>query len=170
MKKKTFFLSSLVAVALFVAAISFVSCNKDDVDYDSMNTPTYVVTPDSPKSNESYHCPWCNRLCGPHETYTMCEHHYGAYQNSNRGWGGIAHPDSVYCKDPDCPLYIASTDPTSPSYNPAHDPCNSAYDPTVAPLPIKHFHVFDVCSWGHAEHFHVGGGSNSYSHHSNNTH
>ena len=61
MKKRTFFLSSLVAVAFFVAAISFVSCNKEDVDYDSVNEPTFVVTPnmddiDSPK-DVTFNCP-----------------------------------------------------------------------------------------------------------------
>ena len=70
MKKKTFFLSSLVAVAFFVAAIRFVSCNKEDVDYDSINEPTYVVTPDmgdidSPK-DVTFDCPWCGT------SYSLC--------------------------------------------------------------------------------------------------
>lgn len=24
---------------------------------------------------------------------------------------------------------------------------------------LKHCHIFDVCSWGHAEHYHIGGGA-----------
>ena len=138
MKKKTFFLSSLVAVALFVGALSFSSCNKEDVDYDSVNTPAYVVTPDNPKSGESYNCPWCGATIAPGES---CKHYYGMFQLA------AGHPDSVYCNDPTCPCY----------------------DATHANNPIKHFHIFDVCDWGHASHFHVGGGSSSYNGHTHIT-
>ncbi|MBO4600258.1 MAG: hypothetical protein J5641_05920 [Bacteroidales bacterium] len=125
MKKKTFFLSSLVAVAFFVAALTFVSCNKEDVDYDSMNVPTYVVTPDSPKSGESYNCPWCGNPVGPHEA---CIHHYGPKPIS----------EALYCSDPSCPLYGTGD---------------------------QHRHVFDVCSFGHATHYHLGGSTGEYDHH-----
>ena len=161
MKKKTFFLSSLVAVAFFVAAISFVSCNKEDVDYNSVNVPTYVVTPDNPKSGESYACPWCGTIIAPDH---FCIHHYGYFQAQ------AGHLDSVYCTDPTCPCYEPTTDPNNPAYIPSHDPQNPAYNYAEAPLVIKHFHVFDVCDWGHASHFHVGGGSANYSHHTNITH
>ena len=140
MKKKTFFLSSLVAVAFFVAAVSFVSCNKEDVDYDSVNEPTYVVTPDmddidSPK-DVTFNCPWCGT---PISTHGVCIHHYGPKPIS----------EALYCTDPTCPLC----------------PLNPNPDPRFDGRPIQHRHVFDVCSFGHATHFHLGGSTGDYDHH-----
>lgn len=140
MKKKTFFLSSLVAVALFVAALSFTSCNKEDVDYDSVNESTYVVTPDSPKSNESYPCPWCNTMIAPHG---VCVHHYGLKPIS----------EAVYCSDPNCPLCPLNLTSTNPQ------------NPRFTNRPVQHRHVFDVCSFGHATHYHLGGSTGAYDHH-----
>lgn len=126
MKKKTFFLSDFVAMALFVVATSLVSCNKEDVDYDSVSQPnTYVVYPDNPKAGESYNCPWCGESKIPGQ---VCLHQYGPGKQS----------EGLNCSDPTCPHYG---------------------------IVIRHFHVFDVCEWGHAEHYHVGGGSSNYSHH-----
>ena len=139
MKKRTFFLSSLVAVAFFVAAISFVSCNKEDVDYDSVNEPTYVVTPDMDGIDDTkdltFNCPWCGTTVGNHG---VCIHHYGP---------GCVEGD--YCTDPECPLCPFNPDP----------------DPRWDGRPIKHRHVFDVCSFGNARHYHLGGSTGDYDHH-----
>ena len=137
MKKNAFFLSSLVAVAIFVAAISFVSCNKEDVDYDSINEPTHVVTPnmddiDSPK-DVTFNCPWCGT---PVSTDGVCIHHY-VYKPIS---------EALWCEDPTCPYYLPSAN--RPGAN-----------------PIQHRHVFDVCTFGHASHFHMGGSTGEYDHH-----
>ena len=92
MKKKAFFLSSLVAVALFVGAMSFTSCDKEDVDYDSMNTPTYVVYPDDPKY-DSHTCPWCEHVVTT--TEGIHAHYYGP----------AATAEALWCSDPHCPFH-----------------------------------------------------------------
>ena len=93
MKKKAFFLSSLVAVALFVGAMSFTSCDKEDVDYDNMNTPTYVVYPDDPKEYDSHTCPWCETIVTAADG--MHVHYYGP----------AATAEALWCSDPHCPFH-----------------------------------------------------------------
>ena len=135
MKKKTFFLSSLVAVTLFVAAMSFTSCNKEDVDYDSMNMPSHVVTPESlgmkTGSYDSYTCPWCNTIITPDASGNAIHVHV---------YGPATHdPATLWCEDEHCRFH--------PS-NPRND------RPTV---PRNHRHVFYISPLAWGGQYHYGG-------------
>ena len=87
MKKKTFFLSSLVAVALFIGAITLTSCNKEDVDYDSLNSDYVVNVYATKDAYHSHNCTWCDT---PIPVGGHCIHYY---------------PQGVCCGDEDCPHY-----------------------------------------------------------------
>ena len=135
MKKKTFFLSSLVAVALFVAAMSFTSCTKEDVDYDSMNTPTYVVTPADlgmkTGSYDSYTCPWCGQVITPDASGNAIHiHYYGPSSPASEG---------LWCDDVHCRFHPSN-------------PLNTR--PTV---PLNHRHVFYISPLAFGGQYHYGG-------------
>lgn len=141
MKKKTFFLSSLVAVGLFVAALSFSSCNKEDVDYNSVTEPAFVLSyddADAPKDNQ-YPCPWCGTLIHAGES---CIHTYG-----------LNGADGIYCTDVHCPY--CPDNHTNPAPN----------NPQFTNRPVSHRHIFDLCDFGFAGHWHEGGSTGDYDHH-----
>lgn len=134
MKKMRFF--AFVAVALF--AMSFASCNKEDVTLSNLNgEDAYVVTPDRNTTavNESYECPWCHQMIAPGE---VCIHHYNVRPTHMHANTAHEFWTADPCNDPNCPKY-GTTD--------------------------EHYHVFDVCSWGMAIHWHQGAGTNTDHHH-----
>ena len=127
MKKKTFFLSNLVVVALFIAAMSFTSCEKEDVDYDSMNIPSYVVRAGDAKYVDSHTCPWCENVVSENEVHI---HYYGPNTHDEA---------TLWCSDPHCPF-----NPTNPRNT----------DPT---RPKNHRHVFYVTDLAFGGQYHYGG-------------
>ena len=129
MKKKTFFLSSLVTVALFVAAMSFASCNKEDVDYDTMDSD-YVVNYTTKSGTDSHKCAWCDHIVA------IGEVHYHVYGPA----AAAAGTGSLWCDDQWCPH--------SPNYYIV------AERPTV---PRNHRHVYHVDNLSFGGGYHYGG-------------